>query len=206
MMIDKISHHQAAAASLRAAASADRGVDDVTHANWFGGIYQDPKNFFATWRSSPRAGCASTGVQLPDDQKKAWLADRTGAIVGANSRSDSAGRSATACRSRARSTGGRTAAPGSSPSTASTIGEQGRRQDAILLPLRLPERESASQSDGRDQVGWYMFKIDDPVAGADDRARRSTRCSRTRRPRPRRPPKRRSSPASPSRSATSARS
>jgi len=59
------------------------GVREVTHANWFGGIYKDPKNFF------PRMGVDPVTyldiypeIKLPEDQKKAWLADRTGAIVG----------------------------------------------------------------------------------------------------------------------------
>ena len=59
------------------------GVREVTHANWFGGIYKDAKNFF------PRMGVDPTTyldiypeVKLPEDQKQAWLADRTGCIVG----------------------------------------------------------------------------------------------------------------------------
>ena len=30
------------------------GVQDVTYANWFGGIYKDPKNFFGAVRGRPR--------------------------------------------------------------------------------------------------------------------------------------------------------
>src|SRR5258705_8290891 len=34
---------------------AEPGVADVTHANWFGGVYQDPKNFFANLAVEPES-------------------------------------------------------------------------------------------------------------------------------------------------------
>ncbi|HMD36856.1 MAG TPA: ABC transporter permease [Vicinamibacterales bacterium] len=59
------------------------GVRDVTYANWFGGIYKDPKNFFGNF------GVDAEGylrlypeIQLTPEEKKAWLEDRTGCIVG----------------------------------------------------------------------------------------------------------------------------
>jgi len=59
------------------------GVKDVAHASWFGGIYQDPKNFFAQMAVDPESYLRLyPEFQLPEDQKKAWLADRTGAICG----------------------------------------------------------------------------------------------------------------------------
>jgi putative ABC transport system permease protein len=59
------------------------GVTDVAHATWFGGIYQDPKNFFAQMAVDPeRYLRLYPEFLLPEDQKKAWLADRTGAICG----------------------------------------------------------------------------------------------------------------------------
>jgi putative ABC transport system permease protein len=59
------------------------GVSAATHNTWFGGIYQDAKNFFM---QSPVVVEEFLDVfsemLLPEDQKKAWLATRTGAIVG----------------------------------------------------------------------------------------------------------------------------
>jgi len=59
------------------------GIKALTYANWFGGVYQDPKNFFAqfaidadTWRS------VYDEFVVPDDQWAAFLADRQGAIAG----------------------------------------------------------------------------------------------------------------------------
>jgi putative ABC transport system permease protein len=59
------------------------GVTEVTFANWFGGVYQDERNFF------PQFAIDQTSYRLmfpefvvPDDQWKAFLADREGAVVG----------------------------------------------------------------------------------------------------------------------------
>ena len=40
------------------------GVEKVTHLNWFGGIYQDPKNHSARWRWSRRRSSSSTPIPV----------------------------------------------------------------------------------------------------------------------------------------------
>ncbi len=60
------------------------GVRRVAYANWFGGVYQDPKNFFANMAVSPKAYLdVHPEIVLPKDQRQAFLSTRTGAIVGA---------------------------------------------------------------------------------------------------------------------------
>lgn len=59
------------------------GVTLVTHANWFGGVYQDPKNFIAQFAVEPESWLAMyKEFQVPPEQWKAFLADRMGAVVG----------------------------------------------------------------------------------------------------------------------------
>ena len=59
------------------------GVTDATHQTWFGGYYQDPLNFFANMPVEPEPFLKMyPEFLLPEAQKKAWLADRTGAIIG----------------------------------------------------------------------------------------------------------------------------
>lgn len=59
------------------------GVDLAVHQTWFGGIYQDPKNFFMQTPVVPEEFLnMHPEFILPPDQKKAWQATRTGAIVG----------------------------------------------------------------------------------------------------------------------------
>jgi len=59
------------------------GVQAVTHNSWFGGIYQDPQNFFAQIALEPEVYFGMyPELRLPPDQMKAWLADRQGAVAG----------------------------------------------------------------------------------------------------------------------------
>ncbi|MEM1203800.1 MAG: ABC transporter permease [Acidobacteriota bacterium] len=59
------------------------GVDSVAHATWFGGVYQDPKNFFAQMAVTPERWLeVHPEIQLSDEQKQAWFRNRVGAIVG----------------------------------------------------------------------------------------------------------------------------
>jgi putative ABC transport system permease protein len=60
------------------------GVKSVTHANWFGGVYQDERNFFPqfaidvdTWREM------YPEFKLPEEQWANFVKDRQGAIAGA---------------------------------------------------------------------------------------------------------------------------
>ena len=60
------------------------GVKYVTHNNWFGGIYQDEKNFFPQFVIDPEnQRQVFPELLVPDDQWKAFVNDRQGAVVGA---------------------------------------------------------------------------------------------------------------------------
>ena len=59
------------------------GVTDTTIVTWFGGIYRDPKNFFANLAVEPEAFLRIyPEIMLPPDQKAAWLSDVRGSIIG----------------------------------------------------------------------------------------------------------------------------
>jgi len=58
-------------------------VKATTWANWFGGIYQDRKNFFPQFAIDAETYLPMyPEIILPPDQKQAFLAERTAAIVG----------------------------------------------------------------------------------------------------------------------------
>jgi len=60
------------------------GVKSITHNNWFGGVYQDEKNFFPQFVIDPENQRAVVHeLKVPEDQWNAFLKDRQGAIVGA---------------------------------------------------------------------------------------------------------------------------
>jgi putative ABC transport system permease protein len=59
------------------------GVKQVAFANWFGGVYQDEKNFFPQFAISTETfRDMYPELKVPDDQWQAFVADREGAIAG----------------------------------------------------------------------------------------------------------------------------
>ena len=85
MILNKISIIMPLPESYGDRVRAIDGVKDVTHANWFGGYYRETKNAFANMAVEPESWLRMyPEFQLPEDQKKAWVADREGAIVGAD--------------------------------------------------------------------------------------------------------------------------
>jgi len=60
------------------------GVAEATYANWFGGIYQDPKNFFANEAVPSNFFDIYSEFQLPAAELQAFQQTRTGAVVGAS--------------------------------------------------------------------------------------------------------------------------
>ena len=82
LVMHKVSLIQPLPESYLGRIAAVDGVEDISHTTWFGGIYQDPRNFFAQFavdvesylRIYPEIG-------LSDAEREAWLSNRTGAIV-----------------------------------------------------------------------------------------------------------------------------
>ncbi len=59
------------------------GVKAVTHNHWFGGVYQDEKNFFVQFVIDPdNMRKVMTEFVVPDDQWANFVKDRQGAVVG----------------------------------------------------------------------------------------------------------------------------
>jgi putative ABC transport system permease protein len=58
------------------------GVVKVARSNWFGGIYQEPKNFFAQFAISDNFLDMYPEFIIPLEQRAAWLRDRKGCLVG----------------------------------------------------------------------------------------------------------------------------
>ena len=80
---DKVSIIQFLPESYKARMERIPGVALATHQTWFGGTYQDPKNFFMQNPVIPEEFLEiHPEFILAPEQKKAWLETRTGAIVG----------------------------------------------------------------------------------------------------------------------------
>ena len=60
------------------------GVRQVTHANWFGGYYQDPKNFVMSLAIEPATyfDVYRKEFDIPPEQLTAFIRDRSSAVIG----------------------------------------------------------------------------------------------------------------------------
>jgi putative ABC transport system permease protein len=60
------------------------GVRQVAHLNWFGGYYQDPKNFLVVMAVQPETYLElyGTEVEVHPGAREAFIRERTGALVG----------------------------------------------------------------------------------------------------------------------------
>jgi putative ABC transport system permease protein len=78
----KVSFTMALPKSLLPRIQAVPGVAEVSYANWFGGIYQEPKNFFANEAIAPNFLDLYPEWVMSAEQRKAFKETRSGAIVG----------------------------------------------------------------------------------------------------------------------------
>lgn len=62
---------------------ATEGVSGATHATWFGGVYQSPRNFFPSYAVDPETFLdIYAEYRVPAEQSVHWFRTRTGAIAG----------------------------------------------------------------------------------------------------------------------------
>ncbi len=80
--MSKVSFTMTLPKSLLPRIQAVPGVADVSYANWFGGIYQEPKNFFANEAVAENFLDLFPEWVLPAEQREAFKHTRSGAVVG----------------------------------------------------------------------------------------------------------------------------
>lgn len=85
VLIHKVSLIMPLPVSYKDRLKSTEGVAEVSHQTWFGGVYQDPSNFFAQMVVEPEPFMKIyPEFKIPPDEVKAWLSDRQGAVVGAD--------------------------------------------------------------------------------------------------------------------------
>lgn len=63
--------------------AATEGVQSVTHASWFGGYYQEPRNQFAQFPTNPYEYFSLyPELKMQQEQLDAWAKNRQGAVIG----------------------------------------------------------------------------------------------------------------------------
>jgi putative ABC transport system permease protein len=61
------------------------GITTVTYASWFGGVYQDERNFFAQFAIDPETyRTVYPEFKIPEERWQAFLEDRAGCVAGAS--------------------------------------------------------------------------------------------------------------------------
>ena len=79
----KVSLIQPLPESYLARITAVDGVADLSFSQWFGGIYQDPRNFFPQFAVDPESYLRLyPEIVLTETERETWIRNRTGAIVG----------------------------------------------------------------------------------------------------------------------------
>ena len=83
VVIDKISLINPLPVSYGSKIAATPGVESVTHASWFGGYYQDPRNQMPQFPVEPREYFEMyPELRIPSEQLEAWANNRIGIAVG----------------------------------------------------------------------------------------------------------------------------
>jgi putative ABC transport system permease protein len=165
MVIDKVSIINPLPASYEARIRLIPGVTDTTHANWFGGYYQNVRNQFATFATEPESWLRiyAKEFELPEDQKKAFIADRTGAIVGA----DTAKKYGFKVGQRVPIQGTIYRRPDGGPWEFTIDGIydskiKGADKTNLIFNYQFLRETIPEQSGFRDRYNWYVFTIDNP--------------------------------------------
>ena len=82
-VINRVSLIQPLPVAYKDQIAAIPGITLVTHANWFGGVYQNTDNFFPQFAVEPESWFAMyPEFRVPPEQWKAFLEDRQGAVAG----------------------------------------------------------------------------------------------------------------------------
>jgi len=177
MVIDKVSIINPLPASYESQIRQVAGVTDITHANWFGGYYQDVRNQFATFATDPESWLRiySKEFELPEDQKKAWLADRTGAIVGI----DTAKKYGFKVGQRVPIQGTIYRRPDGGPWEFTIDGIydskiKGADKTNLIFNYTFLRETIPEQSGFRDRYNWYVITIDNPDVAPEIAARIDT--------------------------------
>lgn len=140
---------------------ATEGVALATHQSWFGGVYQDPANFFAQMAVERESFLQIyPEFRVPPEQLAAWAADRQGAIVGV----DLAKRFGWKIGDRIPIQGTIWQPKGNGQTWEFNIvgmydGDQGVDKTQFFFRYDYLD-ENRRQGDGL--VGWYVVKIADP--------------------------------------------
>jgi putative ABC transport system permease protein len=133
------------------------GVKEITFANWFGGYYQDERNFFGNFAVDVDTYLSVyTEIVVPDDQWKAFVEDREGCVIGEGL----AERFGWKIGDRIPLTG--TIFPGTWEFNVRAIYKGRRLQDDVSAMFFQWDYLEERRDWGKGLVGWYTLRVANP--------------------------------------------
>ena len=145
--------------AYRARLTGMDGINQVSYASWFGGIYQDPSNFFANYAVDAETYLPMyTEMVVSPEHRQAFMADRTGALVGVRLMERfgwQVGQTVTL---------NGTIYPGEHRFNIRgtySAGRKGFDQSSLIFHHRYLEEISRAQG-GDGLTGWYVLSVTDP--------------------------------------------
>ncbi len=136
------------------------GVKVITHNNWFGGVYEDEKNFFPQFVIDPEnQRQVFPEFAVADDQWNKFLKDREGAIVGARTMDRFHWKIGDRIPIKTTIWGG-----GSWEFNIDGVyhGKQ-RQDDETQFWLQWDYFEERVPERFKGNIGWYVLRVDDPA-------------------------------------------
>lgn len=162
----KVSLIQTLPESYKARISSMPEVALVSHQTWFGGIYQDPKNFFPTMPVEPNDFLAMyPEFVITDAERKAWEATRTGAIVGRTTADRFLWKVGDHVPIKSPIWGEPKDATQWDFEIVAIYEGAKKNTDTSALYFRYDYFEEARQKN-KGQVGWYLVRVKDPAQAA----------------------------------------
>jgi putative ABC transport system permease protein len=174
MMFHKVSLARPLPLSYHAQIAATPGVAAVTHATWFGGVYRDQKQWFPQMAVDAASFLdMHPNYRVAPDHRRAWLADRSGCIVGR----DVAARFGWKVGDRIPLTSASWRTPDDAPWTFTIDGiyDAGRPGADLSQMFFHYEYLNETRTRTRDTVGWYIVRVSRPGLAADVAGRLDSR-------------------------------
>ncbi len=159
MVQNRVSIIQPIPEAYKAKIEQIQGVKLVSFANWFGAQYQDEKNFFPQYAiDEENYHTMYPEYRIADDQYKAWLEDREGAIIGPKLAEKFGFKVGDRIPLKGIIWGGGDSWSFNIRGIYHLAGHDGE-ENAMWIHWKLFDERRAF---GKGSVGWYMVKIDDP--------------------------------------------
>lgn len=145
------------------------GVKDVTHATWFGGVYQDDSNVVTMFPVDPESYLnIYKEFRIPADQKARWLSDRNSVLVGRKFEQETKWKIGDRVPLRSNIYRRSNGADSWEVTVAGFFdAPEGVDTKMVLMHHDFFEESLAASDENRGRIGWYIVQVADPNQSAE---------------------------------------